>query len=247
MSRLLIHSMTEPSGNADMGNGGGGSGNGGGGDPGAGEGGVAAPEWVGSLSEELQGNEVLKGIASVEDLAKGYLDADGRLKDTSAPESPDGYDFDVTGFDEKTVASMRSTFHQIGMTKAQAAKAVELVKADVKRAEKDQKEALEKAIEQTKAKTMAALRDGSGAEEAWKDKTDANIAAANQAVVRFFGKEFAEFMRSSGLGNNELYIRGMHKIATMIKEDTSEGDAGGGGDGRPRRADGAPMFEFKNM
>lgn len=247
----LIHGSAGGDGNAGSGSGDGvgNAGTGGATPPGAdGNNGAAAgdgagaaatpPEWLGSLADEsLRGHDALKGVPSVDDLAKGYIEGIEANAAMSAPDSPEGYEFDAKDLGEQAEKTMRTVFHQIGMTKAQAAKAVELVKAD--------REAQAKALETAKAKVKEAAV--ASLTKDWGDKTNANLAAANRALAKFFPPEFMGFMEQTGLGNHEMFIRGLHKIATLISEDSLVTTEGAGAETRERRADGKPMLTFKSM
>lgn len=197
------------------------------------------PEWLAGLSDDgLKGNDALKSVPSVDDLAKGYIEAMEAKAAMTAPDSPDGYELEAAReFGPEAEKTMRNVFHKIGLTKAQAIKAVEMVKAD----RVAQAEALEKAKDTAKAQSMEALAKD------WGEKTEANIKAANRALLKFFPKDFAGFMEKTGLGNHELFIRGLHKISTLISEDHLENGDGAGADSRERRIDGKPMLQFKGM
>lgn len=64
----------------------------------------------------------------------------------------------------------------------------------------------------------------------WGDAFDLNIARANKVANEVVGKEFAEYLQKSGLGNDEGVIRALAKIGEkMFKEDKVIGEGGGNG------------------
>lgn len=52
------------------------------------------------------------------------------------------------------------------------------------------------------------------------DKLPENLALAKKAVEQFGGKEFSEFLDSSGMGSHPAFIRAFHRIGKAISEDT---------------------------
>ncbi|MFY9350658.1 MAG: hypothetical protein WBL20_09515 [Sphingobium sp.] len=92
------------------------------------------PEWMGGLPDELKADATLRRFGSVEDLAKGHVeahkiakskvmlpkegDADsvGRFFAAIRPETPDAYQFNVPeGQDNSLADAMRPIFHQAGL------------------------------------------------------------------------------------------------------------------------------------
>lgn len=66
-----------------------------------------------------------------------------------------------------------------------------------------------------------------------------NVAMAKQAVARFGGKELAEYLDASGLGNHPSLVKAFVKIGKEIAEDSSEGRRGSG----PPKGASDPMRE----
>lgn len=62
------------------------------------------------------------------------------------------------------------------------------------------------------------------------DKLAETMGLVKQATDKFFPKGFAEALSKSGLGNHPDFIRGMHKLAALVKDD----DVVTGGNGPAR-------------
>jgi hypothetical protein len=214
-----------------------GEGAGGAGGQGGDAGGQGTPEWLGGLHEDLRGHESLTAFQSVDDLAKKYVELQGQIP--KVPESADAYTLTVPEghkISDKDMAGIRNAFHEAGISDESAGKLFAQVMNDRAKARENQVAAINK----MKSDTLASLQKD------WGDKSKENIGKADQAVAKVFGESFSKFMRDSGLGNNESFIRGMHKIATAISEDRFViGNAGG--DGRPKDETGRPMLKFKGM
>lgn len=94
----------------------------------------ALPEWMGGLSDDLKGDATLARYQSIEDLAKGHVEAHriakskvvlpkegdaesfGRFAAAIRPETPDAYVFNVPeGQDSRLADAMKPTFHKAGL------------------------------------------------------------------------------------------------------------------------------------
>jgi hypothetical protein len=224
-------------GDGTGGDGGGGAGGdgGSGGDGGGGDGG--APEWLGSLPDELKGNEALTGIKDIQTLAADYLDLQG--KQVVVPEKPDDYTFTApegSNMNDDELSGVKEAFHRAGIPDKMAASLFGEIVAD----RKATAERHEQALVKMKTDTEAALASK------WGNDAKKNTGLADQAVKVIFGEEFSKFMQASGLGSNAAFVEGMYKISSLIKEDDFEA-GGGSADTRKRDDAGRPMFEFPSM
>lgn len=167
---------------------------------------VAQTSWLDGLSDDLKGNEALKGFASVEDAAKAYLDLKGKLP--VVPEKPDAYSIEVPEglkADEALMGEFRNAAHEAKLTVDQAKT---LTGWWNKRAEAEQK-----AVNDARTAWTTELQTD------WGGKFEGNVAVAQKAIRTLAPAEFVTFLEQSGLGNHPAMVRMFHRIGEAVSED----------------------------
>jgi hypothetical protein len=189
--------------------------------------------WLLSMPEELQNENLLQNFKTPEALARGYVEtkkwADGRVKMPSedaspedlnqfygrlgVPESPDKYEFTPVeapaGFDPKAVDEFRPVFHGLKLTKAQA----DGVQKAYLEKMKVQQDALVANYNTEKNQKIEVLRGR------WGDKYDSNLEIAQ----RFFADAspaVQAYIEQNGLGNHPDFIEFLYQKGTQTLEDT---------------------------
>ncbi len=175
--------------------------------------------WVESLSEETRTEDNLKSLKdkSIEDVTKDYL----KLKSETAvvPEKPEDYTIPLPeGVKEESpfIKSFRTWAYEAKLSDNQ----VKAINVNLDKYMVGEIAALKEAQEDTKKKTVNALKDD------WKTDYDANkkiaVMTFNKLVPEKEREPFGEF------GNNPAVIKLFHKIGTMISEDKFEVGEGPG-------------------
>jgi hypothetical protein len=161
-------------------------------------------------------------------------------------EWPEGFSDDYKEVIQNDVDVYRPLFHKLGLTDNQAK---ELQKFATQRTleqwQKNQElkaEISEKAIEDLKKE--------------WGSDFDVNSKGASRAFDKIgelagIKKEFSEFMRDSGLGNNPMLVKAFHEVWKIIGDDSTLDTDGSSNFNKKtdvqRGADGRPILNFPSM
>lgn len=197
------------------------------------------PDWKLSLPEDLRANPLLATLKGPEDLAKGYINAQGLIgakrialpgeKATDAeraefykaigrPEAPDKYsEAEIKpdprlNIDAKSLGEAKGKMFELGLTDAQQKGIMEFYFDGLNKTSG--------AILQTAEAAQAKATESLKAE--WGDKYDANIDVA-KAVVAKFADQSAIAELQAGLGNNTGLIKMFHKLGVGLLEDRAPG------------------------
>jgi uncharacterized protein YpuA (DUF1002 family) len=192
--------------------------------------------WQDSLSEDLQGNETLKGITTVSGMAKMLVSAEGMVgkdkvvvpgEDASQeeldsfhnkmgrPEKDDGYELTLPEglkYSDEDMKSFRVAAHKMGLS-ATHAKALfdwhtSLSVEGAKTSSLKQKEAL-RTVEETLKKEWGAAYD---------QKKELALRA-----IRTFADADAFVALEEGLGNDPRLVKLFNKVGEAISEDKLKG------------------------
>jgi hypothetical protein len=102
--------------------------------------------------------------------------------------------------------------------------------------------------EAQKAKREAAAKEVRGElTKEWGEETEKNIERADRVAELIGGEAFKRWLRATGAGNDINFIKGMHRVAELVGEDTLERGSGksGGNEGEQRRSqNGMPLLDF---
>jgi hypothetical protein len=209
------------------------------------------PRWIYQLSGDLQKDERLSGLGTMDELAKAYLeyagkadrlieipgedDAEGRaelFKRLGRPETPDGYEF--TGVEipelisDEELKTFRTLAHELGLNKVQAQKLLEHSIADLN-GMNEQVTSQQKAEEEQKAaekqKKIETL------ESKYGDNFAEVVTKAHRAYEAVGSKEFGEYLDSNGLGDDPVMVDAFLAIYEKIGEDTLFGSSRSGSAG----------------
>ena len=191
------------------------------------------------LPESLADHKVLKEYSSPEDLAKAHLDLHATKRElekkTSVPESPEAYQLDLKGEDEKEAQAFRSLAHELGMTQKQAQGLLDRMAA----INTEMSEAQEKQLTDAREAAVNSLKTD------WQDDYDAKLEKA-KALVRNHGDEaLVNWLDETNLGDVVPFIRFCQKISTLISEDSLE--EGGHQADIDRTEDGRLMIKYPTM
>lgn len=199
--------------------------------------------WRDTLPDDLKNHGTLSKFNDVTSVAKGYVelekmrgvpseqllilpkdatDKDGWSKvhaRLGRPETPDKYSpVNVKlpdGFEipKEEVSKALATFHEAGLTDAQAQKVLGLYFGGI--AQGAEAETSRKA--QEKAGAEAELRKEYG------DKYDGKLSLLNAVLGRFGSAELVDWAEKSGAGNNAAFVRALVKVGETLMEDSSTG------------------------
>ena len=215
---------------------------------GEGSGGGGAPDFRSQIPEEFRNEPSLAAVTDLPSLVKGYVHAQrlvGQDKivlprsdwtdqdfnnfyaKLGRPESPDKYQLpsDVQlnegmEFSDEVLGQTRAAFHKLGLTSKQA----EGVLHHYITSMNARQEATTAQQQQEQQVALQTLRSE------WGDQYDTNLATAKEAVKKFGGDEFLQYLEDSGLGNDLRLIKAFHAVGRGMTEDTTgRGGEGGGG------------------
>jgi len=199
----------------------GGEGDAGEGGAAGGEGGSSAPEWLGSLSEDIRADESLAAYESLDDLAKSHLELKGKVP--VIPEKADGYTPPDGVMDELkgmegvdadgVIKAWQENAHKYGMRPETAQKLLQDEIKNAKEAKGKQEERLSNHIKESVQKTTEALK------QEWKGDFQANLDAADQALSRIFSQPVIDAIKLSGMAFNKDFILDLHKLSPHVTED----------------------------
>lgn len=197
----------------------------------------SAPDWRASLPEDLRGNASLATIKSVDDLARGYVNAQQLIgakrialpgqKATpeqlnefytaiGRPETIDKYStgavkpVEGVNLDAAGLGKAKEVFFKLGLTDAQQKGIMDFYVGGLN----EQYTSADTAIKAETAKTENLLR------QEWGSNYDANYGMVKQVLNNFANKEVAEEL-ATHLGNNVGLVKMLHKIGSTMSEDTS--------------------------
>ena len=192
---------------------------------GAGAAGAQGADWHTSVSEENRSH--VAGFQKPDDFVKAYVDLKGKVP--QVPDKPDGYKIEFEGVEipkelqEKATqqyTGWREWAQKNGLTQAQFK---QLISEDAKMRMGNAKTA-----QADFDKNVTALKGD------WKNEYDANLQKAEETVKLVFDEEFATFLKSSGLGNDPRFVKGMFNLSKKVSEDTFTKNQGTPQDTRPR-------------
>lgn len=218
------------------------------GDP-AGDGGSGTYEgWLSAVTPDLRKHELLRGMKGPSDLAKAYVDLNGRLESSIAvpkedapeeekqayrekirslngvPESPEEYQLDTPdlpeglNYSDDDVSVFKAMSHEMGLNQEQVNK---LFQWDTKR----RTDAYNKYVEERKAERETADKT---LKESWGDDYERNMNMVAAVVKKYADEKLNEYMDESGVGNHPVMFRFLLDVAKdMIGDHVPR--AGGGG------------------
>ena len=201
--------------------------------------GAGGQSWLDTLPPEYKENASIKGFKSVEDLAKSYIHAQGMIgaekivipgkqstdqdwegvfAKLGRPESPDKYELKASeSHDPEFIKSFKEAAHKSGLLPKQ----VEGLYGFYNEVAKKQQENLELQMKKEMDDGIANLR------KEWPDSEyEKNLGVAKNAVNTFLGEEGKKWLNESGMGNNPMMIKFMHKIGLAMGEDSLKGGGG---------------------
>lgn len=205
------------------------------------ESGVTLPQWVTSQLPEDLHLEDLAGYTKPADAIRELINTKGKLAEAiippgdeateeernayrerlGIPTDPTAYTFDGVelpeGFElnEETISEFRQKAFDAGLTGAQAQ---ELVGWYMQQQAAD-REAFHKDLETKRQKAVKDLQ------KEWGDQYDGNVRLMNKALRHFGDDQFAEFLDSTGLGNDPRMIKAFVKIGkSMVGDSIVDGD-----------------------
>jgi len=201
-------------------------------------------EMVATLPDDVKGNETFKSVPDFATLAKGYVEANGKLSDAitlpgdaatdeeraafftklGRPEAADKYTLEKPVIEgvkewtpdmEKDLVSIRDLAFKLGLSGKQAQGMLDWYGQEIT--------AQGKAAESQADKLLAPLK------EEWGDKYDERLAEANKVVTVIGGKEWQQLRAASGIGMYRVVIKSFLKLAPLVAEGRQpEGERGPG-------------------
>ncbi len=189
-----------------------------------------APEipWIETLPQAIRDLPELAGLADQE----GFIN---RISDLAkARQAPEKYDFQVPeGMEvqQELLSQFETVAKDAGLSQDQAAKVL------------DMWHGLQTS---TKSSMDKALQDATQSLQGeWGKDFESNVKLAHKAVERFGGKELAQYLDSSGMGNNLPLIKAFHAIGKAMSEDQTVGLDASSKPSAIDRWNGMPLLNFK--
>lgn len=194
-----------------------------------------AADWRDTLPADLKTAKSLASIKSVEDLAKGYVNAQSvigkRFEDLTPeqlglyynkmgrPEKPEGYEIKPpAGADESLTNWFTKTAHDIGLPKEMAGKLFEayggLLNEQSSLAIAAKEVEMENQFKQLKTEFGPAF--------------DERTELANRALTEFGGDELVAALEKAGMQNHPALVKAFAKAGMMLAEGKFVGDNAGG-------------------
>tara|TARA_R100001594_G_scaffold33685_2_gene62433 strand:- start:13579 stop:14445 length:867 start_codon:yes stop_codon:yes gene_type:complete len=197
----------------------------------------ASEDWKGGLSDELRDHPSLKKYSSVENLAKGYINASSMLgkdklvkpnnedewnefyTEMGRPEGATGYKFtyeaevpeELQAYTEGRVDAFKETAYKLGLTSEQADGLHRwYMEGNVENAN-----SITRQVEDIQKEAENDLR------QEWGNAFDQKVNHAQAALNEFGTPELVEYLESSRLGDNPHLVRTFAKIAESMMEDGS--------------------------
>jgi hypothetical protein len=194
--------------------------------------------WRAQLPDTLKTNETFTAYKTVGELAQSHLETAGKVKEYEGklaasipkltdkatdedraayykaigrPEKADDYAITVPEGVPKDEAAMkwfRDTSHKLGLSKQQgeslAAGYFEMMKGNI--------DTINKAYETRKAETVNKLKGE------WGGKYEENFDLAKKTAQKIGGEDIIKYLGETGIGNEPVIIKFMHKLGTMLSE-----------------------------
>ena len=205
----------------------------------AGEAPAANAEFLGSISEDLRGNEALSSIEDVNGLARAFVDTQAQFSELQGkipqvPATAADYGVDIPeGYNEQAMSEFLELAHSTGLSSDQVNSLL--------------KYQHEKATAKAQAGEAEVQKGLEGLTREWGANFEANAALANSAVNYFGGEALKQYMNDSGRGNNAVEIKAWLKVAQSMSEDTLLTGSTNESKQRPIGVDGRPQLEFPSM
>lgn len=195
----------------------------------------AAEDWKGGLSEELRDHPSLKKYSTIENLAKGYINASSLLgkdklvkpnnddewnefyNEMGRPEGATGYKFtydaeipeELQEYTNGRIDAFKETAHSLGLTAQQA--------------DGLHKWYMEGNVENVTQLNQQAAEIQNQAEadlkQEWGNAFEQKVDQAQAALNEFGTPELVEYLESTRLGDNPHMVRTFAKIAESMMED----------------------------
>lgn len=195
----------------------------------------ATEDWKGGLPEELRDHPSLKKYSSVENLAKGYINASSLLgkdkvvkpnnddewnefyNEMGRPEGPTGYKFtydqeipeELKEYTDGRVDAFKETAHKLGLTSEQA----DGLHRWYMEGNAENVTNLNKQAEEIQKQSENDLR------QEWGNAFDQKVDQAQAALNEFGTPELVEYLEATRLGDNPHMVRTFAKIAESMMED----------------------------
>lgn len=181
-----------------------------------------AQDFLATLPENLQSNEIFKDVEDVGQLAAKTHELGGKVMELTGelttvkdslpvvPETADGYEVTVAdgmAASDELVKSLKAVAKDTGMTKAQASKMTEAYKSHTTAQRVKQVEAMNAAHAQEESDAENGLKD------IWKEKYEPHMAAIQQVLHKFGTEEFKAELNKQGRGNSThfaQFLLGVH-------------------------------------
>lgn len=205
--------------------------------PAAAEPGKGEETWRDSLPDNLRQNPTLNKFSSVEALANAHVNAVGMIgkdkvvlpqspddadgwsevyKAIGRPDEPAGYEFAAPegapeGFDypQETVEAYRQMAHEAGLSVTQAQKLHDWFVG----------QSVAGVTAQGQADAARQAEVEAALQQEWGNATGQKVDQAKQTMRALMGKDFADMLEETGLGNNVAMIKGFANLAPKIKAD----------------------------
>lgn len=179
------------------------------------------------LPDTLKGEKSLAKFKSIEDLAKGYINAEKmigkKVTDMSpeelkaintklgVPESPDKYTFEkVENADETLTNWFKNAAHEAGISQDAATKLYNQWNANASEMQK----MMESQAELQSQQYVADLKKEFGA------AFDQRVELANKAVRQFGGDDLIKMLNETGLGNHPALVKTFAEAGKLLSEGT---------------------------
>lgn len=193
---------------------------------------------------EFASEPSLANIKSVQDLTKGYINAQkligakrialpgekasdaewgqfydsiGRPKTSTEYEMPDVKVDESLKIDDKRLAAAKQKFHDMGLTPRQAKELMSYYMGTMNE-------------QVTGVKTQAATQAAAAVDalkQEWGEKYELNVEVAKSVLKKYGDQELLTYLDTSGMGNNTKLITLLHKIGVSVMEDRQRGGKGG--------------------
>jgi len=178
------------------------------------------------LAKNYVNAQKLVGTDRIQSPQASWTDKDWEMFFAKAgrPETPDRYtlpvDIKLEGgatFDEKKLATARSTFHKLGLSDRQASGIIRYYAESLNSTSVEQRGREEASVAESSNKLRAEFGD----------KFEQNVDLAKGVVRKFGAPELVEFLNTSRLGDNPHLVRMLVKIGNGMAEDDARGQGPG--------------------
>lgn len=190
---------------------------------------ISGKDWAEAgpvLAKNYVNAQKLVGADKIQAPQASWADKDWEMffSKVGRPETSDRYtlptDIKLEGdavFDEKKLATARSTFHKLGLSDRQASGIIRYYVESLNSSSVEQRTREESSVAEASNK----LRTEFG------DKFDQNVDLAKGVIRKFGAPELVEFLNTSRLGDNPHLIRMLTKIGQGMSEDDARGQGPG--------------------